>query len=142
MIHISSSEYRKYILAICKLQEPVTSVYLYEDKVEKTEKQIFYLAKINGEKINLTGYFLYAPAEGNRSISKIVPEIEFIQHGDFWIGATSAIFKDYTTSTDKKLGKLSWTAAYERELVYPELYVDLNEPIIEMSFSLSQLERN
>lgn len=67
------------------------------------------------------------------------PEFDFNQEFIFWAGNPMRVFKDYSPLNDKKFGKLSWCASYERDLFFPRFVINEEKPLFTSRFTLESL---
>ncbi len=137
-----SSAYRGYLAMITKVLELPTTLFLPDEKSgEKRETQICYRMRIQGKSISLEGFALRQQNNDNMTLTEVHAEEAFTSNRHFWIGSPQHLYKDYDLIKDKKSGKLSWAAAYDRDIFNEVFFVDLNDSIVTLSFSVAFLER-
>ena len=148
---ISAKVYRNYLNLLLRMVDLPTSIQLSLDGLEPKEYTMFH--RIHLENYNCTdGIFIPTlklssfvalktteplPDEHHFMID---PEVDFIDNQYFWTGAPIKLFKDYSPMFDKKYGKLSWCASYERELNFPTFMINENMVLMEASYKLAILD--
>lgn len=139
---IPSSEYRRILTALCKIQDLFTTVHATDTvDTDRKERQIFYSMSAQGDQITLSGYIVHPSTTVSEYLTEVHPEREFCVNDRFWVGAPQHIFKDFDPLKDKKLGRLAWAATYDRETMYETFKVALSSPIVTMVFSKLFLDR-
>jgi hypothetical protein len=150
---ISSIVFRNYLNLLCKLIDLPTSLQLVFPGTAVKEYTVFHRMTLKdyGSKDGLFVPTLEVKSYAVHELSSLTtdeeyklmlidPEIAFSEDGVFWSGAPMKIFKDYSAMLDKKYGKLSWCASYERDLAYPQFVINENEPLFSSQYVLSALE--
>ena len=148
---ISAKVYRNYLNLLLKMIDLPTTIQLSLDGLEPKEHTVFHrMLLVN---YNCTdGIFIPALKVSSFIAMKtteplpdvhyylVDPEVEFIDKQFFWAGSPIKLFKDYSPMFDKKYGKLSWCASYERDLNFPTFVINENMVLMEATYELSILD--
>lgn len=155
---ISSRVYRDYLVLLSKLVDLPTAIILAYPGEKIKEYTIFHrmflenYGRTDGVLLPTLKVDSYAVipqgidsdiqttfSDGKLLVS-IDPEYDFNQNGIFWACAPQRIFKDYMALNDKKYGKLSWCASYDRDLYFPTFNIIECEPLFSSSYPLEMLK--
>ena len=148
---ISALVYRKYINLLSKMVDLPTTIQISLDGKEQKEHTIFHRMFLENYGatdgifkpcLKVTGFIVTRQGDlpDSPDLMLIDPEIEFNKNHEFWAGAPVKLFNDYMPMADKKYGKLSMCASYDRDLAYPTFMINETMPIIESSYPLSVLD--
>lgn len=140
---VPSSEYKKLITGICKMQELFTTIHASDSVCsERKERHLFYVMRVDGDSLSLYGYITHpSDMPPHEKLTSIHPERDFYLNQNFWVGAPQHVFKDFDPVKDKKIGRLAWAATYDREPVAETFAVALAEPVVMLTFNRAFVER-
>jgi hypothetical protein len=138
--YVTSVEFKNLLKSICAFQTLTTRVYIPDANGLKKECSVFYKMRIEGSLVTLEGFVVNTTDLDNGSY-EIVAEEEFMTARNFWVGDPKQVYTDYLPTSDKRAGSLVWVAAYDRETLYAKFFVNLNDPIVNIKFSIKQLEK-
>jgi len=74
------------------------------------------------------------------ALRDVNPEYSFYHEGEFWIGNTNKVFKDYTQMVEKKYGNKTWLVTHEREGAFETFSINEDEKLFELKIPLSTLD--
>lgn len=93
--------------------------------------------------LTISSYLAYTPdmvvPEGH-ALREVNPEYSFYHEGEFWIGNTNKVFKDYTQMVEKKYGNKMWLVTHEREGAFETFSINEDEKLFELKIPLSTLD--
>lgn len=139
-IRTSTNTFIQALKLVDQFQTPLNEVTLPDEKGLRKKQTIFYKVSIEGDTVSLIGYTISQTEQGNYT-TEIIAEEEFMLKRHFWIGDPKIVFTDYNGVNDKKLGSLVWAATTYRANGYSNFYVDLNDPIVTITYSLKLLDK-
>lgn len=147
-----SSLYRKYLALLLKIIELPGNLPTDNHGSTATDALVFHKMVLCDHTstnflfpptLTISSYLVYT--EGmlvpKENVLRVVdPEYSFYHEGEFWIGNTNKVFKDYTQMVEKKYGNKVWLVTHERESAFGNFSINEEEKLFELKIPLSTLD--
>lgn len=154
--YISTTVFRRYLSLLAasglKLPETVNIVtagvgreFTVLHKIELNDlPQEGQVAGLIEPTMSITSWAVAAdgqvPADDKQSWQAVNPELDWVDHGYFWVGKTERVYNDVNTANDKRLSGFGWCGNAERELKFPTFHMLTNGPLFTIQVRLSMLD--